>query len=202
MSSPGRSLHPSLSEFIASGAGIIAVLGAFATVILLTVKGWWVPLWRDWLTSVDHKKVGIMYIVIALVMFARAVIEAALMRAQQLSAYDSPGFLSADHFGQLFSTHGTIMIFFVAMPFITGLMNYVMPLQIGARDVSFPLLNAISLMLTAGRRATDDDFTGHRPVLHRRLVGLSALHRHQVQPRRRASTTGSGRCRWARSARR
>lgn len=139
---------PSLSEFIASGAGTVAVLGAVVAVILLTVKGWWVPLWRDWLTSVDHKKVGIMYIVVALVMFARAVIEAALMRAQQLSAYDSSGFLSADHFGQLFSTHGTIMIFFVAMPFITGLMNYVMPLQIGARDVSFPLLNAISLMLT------------------------------------------------------
>ncbi|QFR33502.1 cbb3-type cytochrome c oxidase subunit I [Ancylobacter sp. TS-1] len=140
--------NPSLSEAIASGAGSIAVLGALATVILLTVKGWWVPLWRDWLTSVDHKKVGIMYIAIALVMFARAVIEAALMRAQQLAATEGAGFLSADHFGQLFSTHGTIMIFFVAMPFITGLMNYVMPLQIGARDVSFPLLNAISLMLT------------------------------------------------------
>lgn len=140
--------NPSLSEAIASGAGSIAVLGALGTVVLLTVKGWWVPLWRDWLTSVDHKKVGIMYIVLALVMFARAVIEAALMRAQQLAATDGGGFLSADHFGQLFSTHGTIMIFFVAMPFITGLMNYVMPLQIGARDVSFPLLNAISLMLT------------------------------------------------------
>ncbi len=140
--------NPSLSEFIASGAGTVAVLGALAAAILLTVKRWWVPLWRDWLTSLDHKKIGIMYVVLALVMFARAVIEAALMRAQQLSAYDGTGFLSADHFGQLFSTHGTIMIFFVAMPFITGLMNYVMPLQIGARDVSFPLLNAISLMLT------------------------------------------------------
>ena len=144
----GAIKDPSLSEFIASGAGSIAVIGAVFIVVLLTVKGWWVPLWRDWLTSVDHKKVGIMYIVVALVMFARAVIEAALMRAQQLVAYDSAGFLSADHFGQLFSTHGTIMIFFVAMPFITGLMNYIMPLQIGARDVSFPLLNAISLMLT------------------------------------------------------
>lgn len=145
--------NPSLSEFIASGAGSLVVFGAIALALLLTAKRWWGPLWFNWLTSIDHKKVGIMYIVIALVMFARAVIEAALMRTQQFAAYNSEGFLSADHFGQLFSTHGTIMIFFVAMPFITGLMNYVMPLQIGARDVSFPLLNAISLMLTAAGAA-------------------------------------------------
>ncbi len=145
----GALRDPSASEMVAFGAGSIAVLGALALAVLLTVKGWWGPLWRDWLTSVDHKKVGIMYIVVALVMFARAVIEAGVMRSQQLAAYDGAGYLSADHFGQLFSTHGTIMIFFVAMPIITGLMNYVMPLQIGARDVSFPLLNAISLMLTA-----------------------------------------------------
>jgi len=141
--------HPSTSEFVASFAGGLVVLGAIALVALLTVRRWWVPLWRDWLTSVDHKKIGIMYIVLALVMFARAVIEAGVIRSQQLVAYDGPGYLSPDHFGQLFSTHGTIMIFFVAMPMITGLMNFVMPLQIGARDVTFPVLNAISLMLTA-----------------------------------------------------
>jgi cytochrome o ubiquinol oxidase subunit 1 len=140
--------NPSTSEFVASGAGSVVVLGGIALFILLTVMKWWQPLWTDWLTSVDHKKVGIMYIVLAIVMFLRAVIEAAVMRSQQLAAYDGSGYLSADHFGQLFTTHGTIMIFFVAMPFITGLMNYVMPLQIGARDVSFPRLNAISLMLT------------------------------------------------------
>ena len=145
----GAIKHPSTSEFVASGAGSIVILGAIGVVVLLTVMHWWKPLWRDWLTSVDHKKIGIMYIVIALVMFLRALIEAGVMRSQQLAAADGAGYLSADHFGQLFTTHGTIMIFFVAMPFITGLMNYVMPLQIGARDVSFPLLNAISLMLTA-----------------------------------------------------
>lgn len=90
-----------------------------------------------------------MYVALALVMFARAIVEAAMMRAQQLVAVDAPGFLSPDHFAQLFSTHGTIMIFFVAMPLLTGLINFVMPLQIGAREVSFPLLNAVSLALTA-----------------------------------------------------
>lgn len=145
----GAIKNPSSSEFVAFGAGSVVIIGAIALVVLLTAMRWWLPLWRDWLTSIDHKKVGIMYIVIALVMFLRAVIEAGVMRSQQLAAYNGAGYLSADHFGQLFSTHGTIMIFFVAMPFITGLMNYVMPLQIGARDVSFPLLNAISLMLTS-----------------------------------------------------
>lgn len=142
--------NPSASEYVASGAGSIVVLGFIAMVTLLTVMKWWRPLWCDWFTSLDHKKIGIMYIVLAIIMFLRAIIEAGVMRSQQLAAYNGAGYLSADHFGQLFTTHGTIMIFFVAMPFITGLMNYVMPLQIGARDVSFPLLNAISLMLTIG----------------------------------------------------
>ena len=107
-------------------------------------------MWFDWLTSLDHKKIGIMYIVLAFVMLTRALIEAVLMRTQQSIAINSPGILAPDHFAQLFSTHGSIMIFFMAMPFLTGLINYVMPLQIGARDVAFPLLNSISLMLTAG----------------------------------------------------
>jgi len=138
-----------ISEVIAGGAGSVVVLGAIALVVLLTAKRWWGPLWKDWLTSLDHKKIGIMYIVIAVVMLARAIIEAVLMRGQQAMAIGEPGLVSAEHFAELFSTHGTIMIFFMAMPFLTGLINYVMPLQIGARDVSFPLLNAISLMLTA-----------------------------------------------------
>ena len=104
---------------------------------LLSAKGWWRPLWRDWLTSLDHKKIGIMYIVLALVMFARALAEAVVMRAQQAAAVGDPGFLSGEHFGQLFSTHGSIMIFFMAMPFLTGLINYVMPIQIGARVRAF-----------------------------------------------------------------
>ncbi|MDN5874607.1 MAG: cbb3-type cytochrome c oxidase subunit I, partial [Sinobacteraceae bacterium] len=97
----------------------------------------------------DAKKIGIMYIVFALVMLIRALIEAALMRTQQMLAVGSSGPLSAEHFGELFSTHGTIMVFFMGMPFLIGVINVAMPLQIGARDVRFPLLNAISLALTA-----------------------------------------------------
>jgi cytochrome o ubiquinol oxidase subunit 1 len=137
---------------IAGTAAVIVVVVAVITVGLITKYGKWRVLWSDWLTSTDHKKIGIMYIVLALVMMARGVIEAWLMRLQQAFGLGG-GFLSPDHFGQLFSTHGTIMIFFMAMPFLIGLINYVMPLQIGARDVSFPTLNSISLGLTAAGAA-------------------------------------------------
>lgn len=139
---------PTLSHAIAAGAAALVVLGAVVTLWLLTRLRLWTPMWRDWLTSLDHKRIGIMYIVIALVMLLRAVIEGALMRFQQADGLGG-GFLTADHYSQLFSTHGTIMIFFMAMPFLTGLINFVVPLQIGARDVSFPLMNSISLGLTA-----------------------------------------------------
>ena len=138
-----------VNGLIASGAGGIVLVGAIAAPILLTAKRWWRPLWSDWLTSLDHKRIGIMYVVLALVMLSRALIEAVLMRAQQAVAIDAGGFLSPEHFAELFTTHGTIMIFFVAMPLLTGLINYVVPLQIGARDVSFPLLNSVGLGLTA-----------------------------------------------------
>ncbi|MEO9102710.1 MAG: cbb3-type cytochrome c oxidase subunit I, partial [Burkholderiaceae bacterium] len=141
-----------INGFIATGAAAMVVIGAIVLVWLLTRYRLWRPLWSDWLTSPDHKKIGIMYIVIAFVMLTRALIEAALMRTQQAVGLDG-GFLSPDHFAQLFSTHGTIMIFFMAMPFLTGVINYVMPLQIGARDVSFPVLNSISLGLTAAGAA-------------------------------------------------
>ncbi|RVV96792.1 cytochrome ubiquinol oxidase subunit I [Mesobaculum littorinae] len=144
---------PSASELIGAAAGGLAVTGALAAVVLLSVFRLWRPLWSGWLTSLDHKKIGIMYIVLSLVMLLRAVIEAALMRLHQLVAVGQGGPLSPEHFAQLFSTHGTIMIFFMAMPLLTGIINYVMPLQIGARDVSFPLLNAISLALTAAGAA-------------------------------------------------
>ena len=133
---------------IASAAAAMVVLGAIVTLGLITWAGKWKVLWSDWLTSVDHKKIGIMYVVIAFVMLTRALIEACVMRTQQAFGLTG-GFLSPDHFAQLFSTHGSIMIFFMAMPFLTGIINYVMPLQIGARDVSFPVLNSISLGLTA-----------------------------------------------------
>ncbi len=136
------------SELIGAGAAGMVVIGAIVVLALITGYGKWGVLWSEWLTSVDHKRIGIMYIVLAFVMMARAVIEAVLMRTQQAFGLGG-GFLSADHFAQLFSTHGTIMIFFMAMPFLTGLINYVVPLQIGARDVSFPVMNSISLGLTA-----------------------------------------------------
>jgi cytochrome o ubiquinol oxidase subunit 1 len=143
--------HPTrenlINGSIAGFAACLVVIGAVAVFALITRYGQWRALWSQWLTSTDHKKIGIMYVVLALVMLARALIEAVLMRAQQAWGLGG-GFLSPDHFAQLFSTHGTIMIFFVAMPFLTGLINYAVPLQIGARDVSFPVLNSISLWLT------------------------------------------------------
>ena len=90
-----------------------------------------------------------MFILLAFVMMGRAVIEASMMRLQQSLAFGSPGYLPPEHFAELFTTHGTIMIFFMAMPFLTGMINYAMPMQIGARDVSFPLMNSISLAFTA-----------------------------------------------------
>ena len=134
---------------IATFAAGLVVVSTISVLALLTFFGLWKPFWFKWLTSVDHKKIGIMYVVLALVMLSRAVIEACMMRAQQALSFDQPGYLPPDHFSQLFSTHGTIMIFFMAMPFLTGLINYAMPLQIGARDVSFPTMNSISLGLTA-----------------------------------------------------
>ena len=140
-------LHPSLNDTILSGAAWVAIGGAVIAVVLLTYFRLWGPMWSKWLISVDHKRIGVMYIVLALIMLVRGVIEGVVMLAQHADGLGG-GFLSANHFGQLFSTHGTIMIFFMAMPFLIGLMNIVVPLQIGARDVSFPMLNSLSLGLT------------------------------------------------------
>jgi cytochrome o ubiquinol oxidase subunit I len=137
-----------VNAVIATGAAAIFLAGAALVIFLITYFKKWKVLWSEWLTSVDHKRIGIMYVIIAFVMLTRALIEAGLMRTQQAFGLGG-GFLTPEHFGQLFSTHGTIMIFFMAMPFLTGLINYVMPLQIGARDVSFPVMNSVSLGLTA-----------------------------------------------------
>lgn len=145
--------NPTINELIGAGAGGMVVAGAVFVAVLLTVTGRWRWLWSEWLTSLDHKKIGIMYVVIAFVMLARALIEANLMRLQQAVAIDTPGIVAPDHFAELFSTHGSIMIFFMAMPFLTGIINYLVPLQIGARDVAFPLLNAIGLWLTGSGAA-------------------------------------------------
>ncbi|MCB1439214.1 MAG: cbb3-type cytochrome c oxidase subunit I [Nitratireductor sp.] len=120
---------------------------------LVTWKGWWKPLFRDWIATVDHKKIGIMYLFLAGVMLLRGFADAMLMRLQQAMALNSDGYLPPEHFNQIFSAHGTIMIFFMAMPFLTGLINIVVPLQIGARDVAFPFLNAVSFWLTGAGAA-------------------------------------------------
>ena len=130
---------------------VAVVLGGSALLVALTRYRLWGPLWRDWVTSIDHKKIGIMYIVLGLVMLLRGFSDALLMRAQQAVAFgDNGGFLPPHHYDQIFTAHGVIMIFFVAMPLITGFMNYVVPLQIGARDVAFPFLNNFSFWMTAG----------------------------------------------------
>ncbi|MBE7184758.1 MAG: cytochrome o ubiquinol oxidase subunit I [Methylobacterium mesophilicum] len=128
-----------------------ALIGGTVLFLLFRYKLWGY-LWREWFTSVDHKKIGIMYMVLGLVMFLRGFADAIMMRIQQAMAFNgSEGYLNSHHYDQVFTAHGVIMIFFVAMPFVTGLMNYVVPLQIGARDVSFPFLNNFSFwMTTAG----------------------------------------------------
>jgi cytochrome o ubiquinol oxidase subunit 1 len=138
---------------VATAAASLVLLVIIAALILITVKRWWPYLWREWFTSLDHKRIGIMYVALSLIMLMRGIIEAAMMRTQQALAVNSEGYLTPEHFSQMFSTHGTIMIFFMAMPFLTGLINFAMPLQIGARDVRFPMLNAISLWLTAAGAA-------------------------------------------------
>jgi cytochrome o ubiquinol oxidase subunit I len=132
--------------------GTCAVVGLvlLAILILVTLKGWWPYLWREWITSVDHKRIGVMYMIVGLVMLVRGFSDAIMMRTQQaLAAGHAAGYLPPEHFDQIFSAHGTIMIFFVAMPFVIGLMNFALPLQLGVRDVAFPRLNSVSLWLTA-----------------------------------------------------
>jgi len=122
---------------------MIAVLGT------ITVTGRWRWLWTEWLTSVDHKKIGVMYILLALVMLLRGFSDAIMMRSQlALATAGAAGYLPPEHYDQIFTAHGVIMIFFMAMPFVVGLMNIVVPLQIGARDVAFPFLNSLSFWLT------------------------------------------------------
>ncbi|PWC81312.1 cytochrome o ubiquinol oxidase subunit I [Azospirillum sp. TSH100] len=127
------------------------MLGGIALVAALSYFKLWGYLWKEWFTTVDHKRIGIMYMILGLIMLLRGFADAIMMRAQQAIAFNgSEGYLNAHHFDQVFTAHGVIMIFFVAMPFVTGLMNYVVPLQIGARDVSFPFLNNFSFWMTVG----------------------------------------------------
>ena len=134
-----------VATFFGVALGGLALLGA------LTYFRLWGYLWKEWFTSIDHKKIGIMYIILAIIMLLRGFADAIMMRVQQVwASTGAEGYLNAHHYDQVFTAHGVIMIFFVAMPLVTGLMNYVVPLQIGARDVAFPFLNNFSFWMTVG----------------------------------------------------
>ncbi|MFV0339350.1 MAG: cytochrome o ubiquinol oxidase subunit I [Parachlamydiaceae bacterium] len=144
--------HDALQNMAVLGG---AVNGLFLIGLITYLKRWqW--LWREWITTVDPKRIGVMYIFVVLIMFLKGVADALMMRLQQaFAAGDASGLLHASHFQEVFSAHGTTMIFFVAMGFMFGLMNLIIPLQIGARDVAFPFLNALSFWLfTAGAMLT------------------------------------------------
>ena len=183
---------------ISTAVVVIVILVALG---IVTVKGWWPYLWREWLTSVDHKRIGVMYVILGLVMLLRGFADALMMRSQQAFAIgDAQGYLPPEHYDQIFSAHGTIMIFFVAMPLVIGLMNFVVPLQLGVRDVAFPVLNSVSFWLTASGALLVNvslvignfartGWMGYPP-----LSGLPS-------PPMSASTTTSGHCRSRASAR-
>jgi cytochrome o ubiquinol oxidase subunit 1 len=131
-------------------ASVLMIVAILLILLWITVRGHWPYLWREWLTSVDHKRIGVMYCVLALVMLLRGFTDAIMMRSQQaLAAGAGQGYLPPEHYDQIFSAHGVIMIFFMAMPIMIGLMNFAVPLQLGVRDVAFPTLNSVSLWLTA-----------------------------------------------------
>jgi cytochrome o ubiquinol oxidase subunit I len=130
-------------------AGSVVVLIVLAILAWVVVKGYLPYLWREWITSVDHKRIGVMYTLLGAVMLLRGFIDAIMMRSQQAVAFRAAGYLPPEHYDQIFSAHGTIMIFFAAMPIVIGIMNFVVPLQLGVRDVAFPTLNSTSFWLTA-----------------------------------------------------
>lgn len=135
-------------DIVTIGGVALGGLGILGVVVALSYFKKWRWLWENWFTSLDPKKIGVMYIVVAMFMFLRGLADTAMLRVQQAvfaTADSSP--ISADLFQQVFSAHGTIMIFFVAMGVLFGIINMIVPLQIGARDVAFPLLNSISFWL-------------------------------------------------------
>lgn len=136
-------------DMIVTGAQVSMVGGALAFFAFMTYKKKWKWLWQEWLTSLDPKKIGVMYIIVAVLMLLRGAVDAGMMRLQQALASGNDGFLNSDHFQQIFSAHGSIMIFFVAMGLMFGLINLIVPLQLGARDVAFPFLNSVSFWMFA-----------------------------------------------------
>ena len=138
-----------LHEPILIGTFIVTALAGAVVLGSITYFGKWKYLWSEWFTSIDHKRIGVMYMVLGIIMLLRGFADAIMMRMQQAMAFNgAEGFLPPHHYDQIFTAHGVIMIFFVAMPLVTGIMNYIVPLQIGARDVSFPFLNNFSFWMT------------------------------------------------------
>ena len=135
------------TELVTIGGALTMIGGACTIIIALTYFKKWGWLWKNWLTSQDPKKIGTMYIILSIVMLLRGAGDALMIRAQQAIASGNSGFLSSDTFQQVFSAHGTIMIFFVAMGLMFGIINLVLPLQLGTRDVAFPFLNSLSFWL-------------------------------------------------------
>jgi len=136
-------------EPIIMGTLLMVCLGGAGLLGWVTLQRKWGYLWSEWFTTVDHKRIGIMYVILALVMLLRGFADALMMRAQQAMSFGADhGYLPPHHYDQIFTAHGVIMIFFVAMPLVTGLMNFVVPMQIGARDVAFPFLNNFSFWMT------------------------------------------------------
>lgn len=144
------SLKAITHDYIEYAADASMIIGLFLVIALITYYKRWGWLWREWLTSVDHKKIGIMYIVYSAIQLFKGLIDAGMMRAEQMFSFgDSMGYLGPDHFQQIFTAHGVTMIFFVGMGVVFGIINLVLPLQIGARDVAFPFLNNVSFWLFA-----------------------------------------------------
>ncbi|SOY69505.1 cytochrome o ubiquinol oxidase, subunit I [Cupriavidus taiwanensis] len=140
-----------LHEPILMATFAVVAIGGLALAGAVTYYGRWGYLWREWFTSIDHKRIGVMYMILGIIMLLRGFADAIMMRIQQAIAFgDNLGYLPPHHYDQIFTAHGVIMIFFVAMPLVTGLMNFVVPLQIGARDVAFPFLNNFSFWMTVG----------------------------------------------------
>jgi cytochrome o ubiquinol oxidase subunit 1 len=129
---------------------LIIILVAVGVLALVTRKGWWPYLWREWITSVDHKRIGIMYGALGVLMLVRGFADAIMMRTQQATAIGgAQGYLPPEHYDQIFTAHGTIMVLFGAMPLVLGFMNFLVPLQLGVRDVAFPTFNSVGFWLTA-----------------------------------------------------
>ena len=149
MSLLGRLSPDAIQHGAVIAAGQVSLaLATIALITFLTYKKRWKWLYREWLTTTDPKKIGVMYIIMALLMLLRGATDAGMMRVQQaVSVGNNHGFLTSDHYQQIFTAHGTIMIFFVAMGLMFGLFNLVIPLLIGSRDVAFPFLNATSFWL-------------------------------------------------------